>query len=385
MKTLRWLCLMALLGLGGCASTNPLGYYWQAVNGHLQVLRAAQPVADWVADPATPEPLRQRLLLSQSMRDFAVRELALPDNASYRRYADLGRPAVVWNVVAAPALSLELKRWCFWVAGCVGYKGYYDPSQAEALAASLRPDWETAAYPVRAYSTLGWLNLLGGDPLLNTFIHQTEGELARLLFHELAHQVVYLSGDTAFNESFATAVERLGSGRWLDQAASPQARQAEAGWAQRRIDFRALSLDTRQALQTVYQDPALSDAEKHQAKAAAMAAFRARYQVLKTEWGGFSGYDHWVANANNAWFGVQAAYDQWVPAFEALFEQEGRDFARLYRAVEALAQLEKPAREARLLALMDNTQAAMPAPAQAASTEIPQPSQAKPAPGDHRP
>jgi predicted aminopeptidase len=307
-------------------------------------------VAEVVADPATPPALRERLLLSQRLRDFAITELKLPDNRSYRRYADLKRPSVVFNVVAAPELSLELKTWCFPVVGCVGYRGYFTREPADAEAAALRAQgWETSVYGVPAYSTLGRTDWLGGDPLLNTFIHWPEGELARLLFHELSHQVVYVDDDTMFNESFAVAVERLGGQRWLQQHASAAARAEYAALDQRRQAFRALTLRTRRKLQAVYTS-ARPEAEKRQAKAAVMAEFRADYERLKTEaWAGFAGYDAWVARANNAAFAVQAAYDELVPAFEALFAAQGGDFARFYAAVEALARLPKAERRSRLL------------------------------------
>ena len=200
--------------LGGCASpTTGVGYYWQSVTGHLQLMRAARPVQTWIEDEQTPAALKTRLATAQRIRDFAARELALPDNASYRRYADLQRRAAVYNVVAAPALELTLNNWCFPVVGCVGYRGYYSEADARAFADSLPRELDVAIYPVPAYSTLGWMNWAGGDPLLNTFIGYPEGELARIVFHELAHQVVYAKNDTMFNESFATAVERLGGAR----------------------------------------------------------------------------------------------------------------------------------------------------------------------------
>ena len=195
--------------LGGCGTA---GYYAQSVGGHLDLLSRARPVSDWLADPATPAPLRERLLLSQRLRDFAVSELKLPDNSSYRRFADLQRSAAVWNVVAAPELSLTLQTWCFPLIGCVGYRGYYERAGADTLATELRQaGLETQVYGVPAYSTLGWSNWVGGDPLLNTFIRWPDAELARLIFHELAHQVAFTADDTMFNESFATAVERIGS------------------------------------------------------------------------------------------------------------------------------------------------------------------------------
>ncbi len=343
---------MLLLALGaaclttGCAS---LGYYAQAANGHLALVQAARPVADWLADPAMPAPVRERLQLSQRMRDFAVTALQLPDNNSYRRYADLGRSAAVWNVVAAPELGLALKTWCFPVMGCVGYRGYFRREPADAEAAALRSaGWEASVYGVPAYSTLGWTGWLGGDPLLNTFLHWTEAELAQLIFHELAHQVAYASDDTTFNESFAVAVERLGGERWMQQHATPEARVAQVARDQRRQDFRQLTQRTRERLQAIYTSP-LNDDDKRLAKAAAMQQLRAEHAALKAgPWAGDSAYDGWIARANNASFGVQSAYDELVPAFLRLFEQQGRDFPRFYAAVKALAALPRSERRARL-------------------------------------
>jgi len=338
----------ACLG-GGCST---LGYYGQAVGGHLQIVHRTQPVTRWLADPATPAALRDRLELSQRIRDFAVAELGLPENSSYRGYADLGRNAAVYNVVAAPELSFTLKTWCFAVVGCVGYRGYFEREGADALAAQLRGEgWETSVYGVPAYSTLGKTDWLGGDPLLNTFIQWPEGELARLIFHELAHQVAYVDDDTTFNESFAMAVERIGAARWLARHGSPEAREAYAALEARHNDFRALTLRYRESLATLYASD-LPDDEKRRRKAVLFESMRGEHARLKAErWGGFAGYDGWFDRANNAALGVQAAYNDLVPPFERLFERSGRDFARFYAEVRALAALPKAERRAKLAAL----------------------------------
>lgn len=333
------------LSLSGCAT---LGYYWQSVNGHMQMLNAARPVDDWLSDPQTSAQLKSRLALTQRIRNFAVTELALPDNPSYRSYADLQRKSVVWNVVAAPEFSLTLKTWCFPVTGCVGYRGYFSEADALAEAEQLKAqDLEVSVYGVPAYSTLGWMNWAGGDPLLNTFIAYPEGELARLIFHELAHQVLYVKDDTAFNESFATAVERLGSRRWLDSQAGDEVRKAYAVFDGRRQQFRALALSTRLELATIYKENEAAPQDR-QAQAAgkskAIQRFHENYARLKAAWGGFAGYDRWVARANNASFGALAAYDDLVPGFEALFEREGRNWPRFYDAVKRLADLSRDER-----------------------------------------
>ncbi len=340
---------VAVVCLGtGCSN---LAYYAQAAGGHVDLLQRARPVGEVLGDPATPEPLRQRLQLSQRLRDFAVHELKLPENGSYRRYADLQRPAVVWNVVAAPELSLTLKTWCFPVMGCVGYRGYFDRAQADALATQLRTEgWEVRVYGVPAYSTLGWTNWIGGDPLLNTFIGWPEGELARLVFHELAHQVAYAGDDTTFNESFGTAVERIGARRWLALHGTPDL-QAQVLLAEtRRAEFQALAQRTRDALQAVYTSAA-DDATKRQRKAELLAQMRAEHAALKAgPWGGWTGYDPWFAQANNAYLGVLAAYNELVPQFERLFERQGGDFQRFYAEVKTLAAMPMAERRARLAA-----------------------------------
>ena len=345
--------------LSGCTTAS---YYAQSIEGHLALMGAAKPVEQLLADPATPPDLKARLALAQRIRAFAVTDLALPDNASYHRYADLKRRAAVWNVAAAPADSLTLKRWCFPFVGCVGYRGYYDEAAAKALADRLQREegLEVRVYGIPAYSTLGWLNWMGGDPLLSTFIRYPEGELARMVFHELAHQVVYVDDDTMFNESYATAVERLGGQQWLATHASQAARQEYAAYDQRRRDFRDLSRATRDDLSAVYKqkealahDPQALPAMKSEA----MARFRQRYAELKARWAAagtpFDGYDRWVADANNAFFGVQAAYDELVPAFEALFAREGDNWPRFHAAVAQLAKLPKPERLAKLRALAE--------------------------------
>ncbi|MDP9045322.1 MAG: aminopeptidase [Pseudomonadota bacterium] len=327
-----------------------MGYYAQSVRGHLAIMEAARPVSQWLADPATDGPLRKRLELSQRMRDFAVSELGEPDNASYRRYADLHRAAALWNVVAAPELSLKLHTWCFVVVGCVGYRGYYSQAAAETYAQGLRDQGlEVSVYGVPAYSTLGKLpGAYFADPLLNTFIGHPEAELARLIFHELAHQVAFAPGDTVFNESFATAVERLGSARWLETRASAEARTASARADARRADFRSLTTRYRDRLEALYESPA-SAADKRVAKARLMGELRADYAALKRDrWDGYAGYDDWFANANNATFGVLAAYTDLVPQFERLFERQGRSWTAFYAEVRRLAALPPGERRAGL-------------------------------------
>lgn len=340
--------VVTALLLSGCGT---VGYYWQSVSGHMHMMNAARPVAEVLADPKISATLKPRLELSQRIRSFAATDLKLPDNASYQRYADLRRSAVVWNVVAAPEFSLTLKTWCFPVAGCVGYRGYFSEAEAKAEAEQLKLEGlEVSVYGVPAYSTLGWMNWAGGDPLLNTFIGYPEGELARLIFHELAHQVVYAAGDTMFNESFATAVERLGSKSWLAAHGTQATRAEYAALDARRQQFRALTLATRRVLALIYTSNTPPDQQirgQEATKKIAMQKFKSDYEQLKQSWGpspNTTAYDNWVARANNASFGAQAAYDELVPGFEALFEAGGKDWQRFYDAVKRLAALPKSER-----------------------------------------
>lgn len=345
---MKVLALALLLLLSGCSS---LGHWSQALGGHLGVLSAARPVEQVLADPQTPPPLAARLRLAQALRRFAAERLALPDNASYTRYADLGRSAVLWNVVAAPELGLNLKTWCYPVMGCAGYRGYFDLAAAQAEAKRLADaGWDVQVLPVPAYSSLGWSNWLGGDPLLNTFINYPEGELAAMLFHELAHQRVYIADDTAFNESYASAVELLGARAWL--ADRPQALAAfEAGRAQR-ARFQALARRTRDSLAAVYASTQPDEA-KRRAKAEILAALRRET---------LPGYEHWLAGANNASFAILAAYADGVPAFERLFDRVGRDWPRLHAEVARIGALPAAERAAILASLQGGPHDPHPAP-----------------------
>ncbi|MBW8845709.1 MAG: aminopeptidase [Burkholderiales bacterium] len=348
----RLLLSSALLVLSGCST---LGHWGQAAGGHLAVTRAAKPVDDWLADPATPPALAARLKLSQQMRDFATTQLALPDNNSYRRYADIGRTAVVWNVIAAPEFGFQLKTWCYPLMGCAGYQGWFDHDEAQRHADALKVEgWEVQVQAIPAYSTLGWSRWLGGDPLLNTFIRYPEGELAAMIFHELAHQRVYASDDTGFNEAYASAVELLGAREWL--AAKPDALAAFETGRARRARFQALAREGRERLKAVYAGPAEARPE---GKAAVLADLRERAPREAP------GYEAWFQRANNASFAILSAYDELVPAFERLFEHEGRDWVRFHAAVERLVPLSGEERRATLRSLAGGTpDEADPAPRQ---------------------
>ena len=333
--------LLLAVAVAGCAQ---LAYYGQAANGQFSLLDRAHPVDEWLADPNIDAGLRAKLKLTKQIRRFAVTDLNLPDNRSYTEYADLQRRFALWNVVAAPALSLEPKQWCFPIAGCVNYRGYFSQDAAKKFAASLRQQgYDVQVSGVPAYSTLGWFN----DPLLSTFIRYPDGELARLVFHELAHQTVYAKDDTQFNESFATTVEQVGVERWLAAVGSQKTRDAYAQFEGRKEEFLALLLQYRQRLASNYAS-GLSDAQKLQQKAAIFLALQADYQALKVKWGGYTGYDHWFAEPlSNAHLALVATYYDLVPGFKALLAQQ-QTLKKFYAAVAGLAALSKEERHRRL-------------------------------------
>jgi predicted aminopeptidase len=332
--------LLLLLLLGGCSSIN---YYDQLVSGQLQLLRARVPVEDVVADQTRDPKLRQRLALSQEARAFASRQLHLPDNQSYRMYADLGRPYVVWNVFATPEFSLEPVTHCFPIAGCVAYRGYYSVGGARGAAALERQDGKDVYVSgVEAYSTLGWFN----DPIMSSMLGWGDERLATLIFHELAHQRFYVKDDTEFNESYASFVEQEGTRQW--RAARGLAAQTLAQ-SKQRDDLTRLVLATRERLQQLYRQP-LSAELMRQRKAAEFDRLRSEYRALRDQqWAGDKRYDAWINSPlNNAKLLPFGLYDQWVSAFEALFRKVNGDWVAFYGEVERFGALPVAERKAQL-------------------------------------
>ena len=331
--------------VAGCAN---LPYYLQSVRGQLDIWSRQHNVEAVIENPQTAEALREKLRSVLNIRDFASDELALPRNSSYRLYANLERAYVVWNVFAAPEFSVEPRQWCFIFAGCVKYRGYFHEEDAQAFAAELAAaGHDVFVGGVPAYSTLGYF----ADPVLNTFVNYPTPHLARLIFHELAHQVVYVRDDSVFNESFAVAVEQEGLRRWLARYGSEQDRAVNALVAQRREQFLELIETYRGRLDALYRS-GLPVNEMRAQKAAIFTSMGEDYRSLKASWGGFAGYDRWFAQKpSNALLASVAIYTRNVPAFEALLAREGHDMNRFFDAVKALARLGKDERTAALAAL----------------------------------
>lgn len=332
--------IVLLLLLSSCAD---IGYLAQCARGHLGVMSSCEPIAGLIDDPGTRPELKGKLEQVVRIRDFASRELGLPDNDSYRSYGDLGRPYVVWNIVAAPEFSLTPKEWCFPVAGCISYRGYYDRNAAEAYADRLsREGNDVHLYGVRAYSTLNWFD----DPVLNTFLTQGEPHLAGTIFHELAHQVLYVKGDSRFNEAFATTVEIEGVKRWLSRSGNLSRLTAYRKRYQRHDAFLALVGEVREELAALYRS-GLPAEEMRRSKEAIFEDARRRHEEFRSVWK-YAGYEGFFADLSNARIASVSTYRDLVPAFQLLLAEADHHLPTFFSATAELARLPAAERHARL-------------------------------------
>jgi predicted aminopeptidase len=331
----RLLSLLTIcLSLSGC-------YLMQAASGQMDIVSRREPISTVLADGRTPPKLRSRLEYVAAARDFASRELGLPDNDSYRSYADLGRPYVVWNVFATHEFSVEPRRWCFPIAGCVVYRGYFDEQDAQQYARRLRLNGnDTAVGGVAAYSTLGHFK----DPVLSTMLGWSDAQLAATLFHELAHQVVYVPGDSEFNEAFATVVEETGIERWLAAQDRPQDLAAWRVQRKRGAEFIALLLRTREQLKELYASGLPVD-RMRDLKQYRFGQMKLEYEALKRRWEGYPGYDAWFGRTlNNAHLVSAATYYGCLPALQRRLAEVGGDLPRFYEVARELAKLDRSVR-----------------------------------------
>lgn len=345
----RLFCLLlSVFFLPGCSTVS---YYAQAVNGHFKLMNARQPVADLLASEDTDAELRRKLQLLIDAREYAVSTLNLPENKSYSTYVDAKRDYVTWNVVAAPEFSLKPKTWCFPIAGCVSYRGYFAEARAQAYAETLRAEsYDAIVGGASAYSTLGWFD----DPLLSTMMRGSDIRLIGVLFHELAHQKLYVKDDSNFNEAYASFVEQAGVRVWLTDQGKADSIPAYDAYLARQVDFGELLRQTRNELVDLYRQT-LPEDDMRAAKAAIFETLQQRYAELKSDrWNGYSGYDNWFKrDINNARLLAVATYRKWVPAFTELFIQQGEDFNRFYQAAEALSKLPFQQRRTRLQSLIE--------------------------------
>ncbi len=321
---------------GGC-------YLLQSAAGQLSLMSKRQSFARVIDAPGTPPKLRAQLESATSIRDFASRELKLPDNGSYRKYADIGRPYVVWNVVAAREFSVEAKKWCFPIVGCVAYRGYFAEAKARSFAARLHAQgYDVQVGGVAAYSTLGHFD----DPILSTMVNWDDVELAAIIFHELTHQLIYVRNDASFNEALATTVEEEGVRRWLSSLGREQDLAEHLLLQKRYLQVIALMSKTREQLRALYAS-GLPPPLMRERKREEFAALRESYAALRAEWGGHAPFDAWFKeDINNAHLASIATYYGCVPGFQRELQAVGGDLPAFYRRVRALAKLDQAQRDA---------------------------------------
>jgi predicted aminopeptidase len=325
-----WLVMSSFI-LSGCE----VGYLLQAGHGQWQLMHARQPLDKVIASDSTDSALKARLEMLRAARDFASRELGLPDNGSYRSYSILGRPYVVWNIVAAPEFSVEPKRWWFPITGSVAYRGYFREENARRYALGLESKgYDTLVAGVTAYSTLGRFD----DPLLDTMLPYSDLELVGTIFHELAHQLIYIKDDSEFNEAFAMSVEREGVARWLKSTGHGEELLAYRNRQEQQAQIIRRFADGRAQLAALYREP-LPESERRARKQASIATISAGIRELEQRLGVRTGYDAWLdAGLNNAHLASIATYFDCVPGFERLLAQQGGDLSAYYAAVRALGR-----------------------------------------------
>ena len=327
--------LFILLFTAACLQCRSLPYYDQAINGHMEILQSREPISDVIDDPDTPVALRKKLIFIQTVRDFAEKQLHLPVNDHYLSYVELNRPYVVWNVFAAPEFSLIPKTWCFPVVGCVAYRGYFSEDDAQRYGNSLKQEgYDVFIGGAIAYSTLGWFD----DPVLSTFLVLSAPEIAALIFHELAHSILYIKDDTAFNESFATAVEQEGLRRWQSSANDLKGYENWLQKGRQRQQFISLISKYRSKLHDLYQG-SLPLTEKRIQKAAVFNQMRSEFLDLKSEHSAMAAYDAWFSKPlNNAQLISVSTYHNWVPAFHKMLSESGGDLEEFYQKCRQLAK-----------------------------------------------
>ena len=327
--------LLVLLSITATLQCRSLPYYHQAINGHNEIMRSREPISDLIEDPNTPPQLRQKLIFIQTVREFAENQLHLPVDDHYLSYVELNRPYVVWNVFAAPEFSLTPKTWCFPIVGCVAYRGYFSEQDARRFADSLKQDgFDVFIGGAIAYSTLGWFD----DPVLSTFLNLSSPETAALIFHELAHGILYIQDDTAFNESFATAVEQEGLRRWQSSANDLKGYENWMIKSRRRHKFVSLVSKYRAKLEDLYQGN-LTLTEKRDQKAKLFNQMRSEFLDIKSEHRFMAAYDAWFSHPlNNAQLISVSTYHNWVPAFQKILNASGGDLEEFYQRCRALAE-----------------------------------------------
>ncbi len=336
--------ILNFLFLSGCSNLN---YLVNSVQGHLEVINKTKSIDDLLIEKNLNENLKKKLIISKEARAFAFNELGIKKNNSYTTYADLNRAAVVWNVVAADEFSLELEEWCFVIIGCFKYRGFFDYKDAEEFSKRLlkEKNLEISIIPVPAYSTLGWSSILGGDPILNTFINYSDSSFVALIFHEFAHQEIYVKDDTTFNESFATAVEKIAVNQWLLKKNNLKEIEVFKKNEQRKKNFYKQIFFLKHNLDKIYKKN-ISYEEKRKLKENLMRDFR---NTLLFELGKYKfiteGDRNWINKINNSYVGSVGLYQDLVPSFESLFKRNNNSWKAFFNDVKKISKLDKNKRQ----------------------------------------
>lgn len=351
----KWI-LVCGLSMALIAGAAHFKYYFQAATGHLVLILSARPIDACLADPSVDKVLKAKLVKVKQIREFAIHELKLPDSESYTTYVKIDRPYVVWNVIATPALSLKPVEWCFPVAGCTSYRGYYNKNDALAFARSMQQaGYDVHVAEVPAYSTLGWFS----DPVISTFINYSEPQLARLIFHEMAHQILYVKGDSQFNEAFAVAIEEEGVEHWIAKYGNESMLQAHIANTIRKREFLALLAKYQKQLSDNYASDEVVE-KKRAEKERILNALQDEFRTVKVGWNGYTGYDRWFARPlNNAHLASVMTYHSLVPGFRALMKKQA-SFQEFYITAKSLAALPQKIRQEQLVGLEKDNAAPVP-------------------------
>ena len=333
------LIILVSLLLSSCSSIK---YNYGLIDNHLSIIKNAQPIDAILKEKTTNPELKTKLRLVNKIKDFAYTELHFRKTKSYSTYSDILRNAVVWNVVATKENSFDLKEWCYIFIGCFNYRGFYKKKEAEKYANDLieSEDLEVAILPVTAYSTLGWSDFFGGDPVLNTFIWNDEIDLVRLLMHEMAHQQVFVKNDTLFNESFASFVEDAGSLQWIKRNGDSDDLILYEEKKRKRDEVGELLRSSRENLEILYSQN-LEKKETALLKEKIFLKLRTRLLRLKDERDGLNDYNNWVLQINSAWLAAFSLYDRYKPFFKSVFVKSNSDWITFYEEVRKLKKIKK--------------------------------------------
>jgi len=332
-----FLCVLILMACSGCES---IAYYNQALKGQLELMKNQHPLMEVIENRNTSAQLKNQLQLILEILAFADQQLQLPVGGNFSHYVEINRPFVVWNVFAADEFSFEARTWCYPVVGCASYRGYFDQNKADAYAKKLQDEGgDIYIGGVSAYSTLGWLD----DPVLSTFAWRNDTQLPALIFHELAHRILYIRGDTEFNESFASAVEQIALEKWLKN--DPQAFDVYLEHKQYHDDFVEFVLSWKMRLDAMYHAD-LNDIEKRALKKSLYSTMMDEYKIFRGE---HKAYDGWMNDTlNNAKINTLSTYQARVPAFLSLYEQHNDNFKMFIDACLTLSRQKKAIRDRKL-------------------------------------